>query len=68
MEISDGAIIKCSHESCVKVVNKSNLQPKPRVQLHTRDRTLRLCKVKWDVRIIMYDEKGSGQSRFDGSV
>jgi hypothetical protein len=29
MKISDGAIIKCRHESCVKVVNKSNVQSKP---------------------------------------
>jgi hypothetical protein len=32
VEISDGAIIKCSHKLCVKVVNKSNLQSKPRLQ------------------------------------
>jgi hypothetical protein len=32
VEISDGAIIKCSHESCVKVVNKPNYQPKSRLK------------------------------------
>jgi hypothetical protein len=28
VEISDGAISKCRHESCVKAVNKSNLKYK----------------------------------------
>jgi hypothetical protein len=26
VEIADGAVIKCGHESCVKVVNKPNQQ------------------------------------------
>jgi hypothetical protein len=34
-EMSDGAIIKYSHELCVKVVKKSNLQSKPCLQSHT---------------------------------
>jgi hypothetical protein len=38
VEISDGAMIKCSHKSCVKVVNKSNLQSKtPFIVTHTHD-------------------------------
>jgi hypothetical protein len=31
VEISDSAIIKCSHKSCVNVVNKSDLKSKPRL-------------------------------------
>jgi hypothetical protein len=27
VKISDGAIIKCNYELCVKVVNKSNIKP-----------------------------------------
>jgi hypothetical protein len=36
VEISDGAIIKCNYELCVKVVNKSNIQSKTqsRVIMH----------------------------------
>jgi hypothetical protein len=34
MEISDGAIIKCSHDSYVKVVNKSSLQSETPVERH----------------------------------
>jgi hypothetical protein len=41
MEISHGAIINCSHESCVNVVNKTNLQSKPFYShTQTRDNTL----------------------------
>jgi hypothetical protein len=29
VKISDGAIIKCNYEVCVKMVNKSNIQSKP---------------------------------------
>jgi hypothetical protein len=33
--ISDGAIIKCNYELCVKVVNKSNIKPKtPSTVMH----------------------------------
>jgi hypothetical protein len=32
VEISDGAVIKCSHECCVKVVSKSNFQSRPRLK------------------------------------
>jgi hypothetical protein len=51
VEISDGTIIKCNYELCVKVVNESNIQSKtpPRVtqncdniilqQYHTQQRT-----------------------------
>jgi hypothetical protein len=37
-EISDGAVINCNYELCVKVVNKSNIQSKTpsRISL-TRD-------------------------------
>jgi hypothetical protein len=40
VEISDDAVSKCTYESCVKVVNKSNIQSKtpPRVT-HTCDNT-----------------------------
>jgi hypothetical protein len=31
VEICVGTIIKCSHQSCAKVVNNSDLQPKPRL-------------------------------------
>jgi hypothetical protein len=41
VEISNGAIIKCSHKLCVKVVNKSNLQSKTLyVVTHTCDSTI----------------------------
>jgi hypothetical protein len=40
-EISNGAIIKCSHKLCVKVVNKYNLQFKTMsVVTHTGDSTI----------------------------
>jgi hypothetical protein len=35
--ISKGAIITCSYELCVQVVNRSNLQSKPRVFTHKLD-------------------------------
>jgi hypothetical protein len=35
MEISGGAVITCSYESCVKVINKSSYQSEPRLQSHT---------------------------------
>jgi hypothetical protein len=43
VEVSNGAIIMCSHESCVEVVNKSNLQSKtPSRFILTRDNKIRL--------------------------
>jgi hypothetical protein len=41
VEISGGAVIKCSHESCVNVVTGSSLQSKNPVDSHTpiRDST-----------------------------
>jgi hypothetical protein len=38
VEISDGAVITCSSESCVCVVNKSTHKSKPQSTVtHTRD-------------------------------
>jgi hypothetical protein len=38
VELSDGALIKCRHELCVKVVNKFNIQSKtPSRVTYTRD-------------------------------
>jgi hypothetical protein len=43
VEIGDGTIIKCSHESCVKVINKSNVQfNTPSIVTLTRDNTKNL--------------------------
>jgi hypothetical protein len=44
VETSDGAIIKCSHELCVKVVNKS--KPKPCQVTLPRDNTDTLSAVQ----------------------
>jgi hypothetical protein len=57
VEISDGAIIKCNHESGVKVVNKSSLQTKaPSTVTPTRDNMVfmvtRICDGSSENKII----------------
>jgi hypothetical protein len=44
VEISNGALIKCSHESCGKVVNKCNLQSKtPSISTPSGDSVIYIC-------------------------
>jgi hypothetical protein len=49
VEISDDTVIKCSHESCVEVVNKSNYQKPPITVASARDNIINMdlkCDVK----------------------
>jgi hypothetical protein len=55
VEISDGGIIKCNYELCVKVVSKSNIQSKTPVYSHSYYATIftavriRECRLLTDV-------------------
>jgi hypothetical protein len=59
MEFSDVAVIKCSHESCVKWPIKSNLQSKPhsRVTL-TRDSILNINEIYTQMQYLLWQRSG----------
>jgi hypothetical protein len=51
VEFGDGVVIKCSYKSCVKVLNKSNIQSKtPSIVTNTRDSMIlkRIFKKEFD--------------------